>query len=249
MMFLVFEIVLLATKLVPRWAVREGGKIIQKNAFMPIFFQQDIDATTRLAIWKIEEDEAFFDVPLQRSITHPHKRLQHLAGRYLLRYLFPRFPLDLIRIADTRKPFLPDEAYHFSISHCDEYAAVIVSRNNRVGIDVEAELKKVERIRHKFIGKEEEKLGESLSPGVPFPMLVWSMKEALFKWYGKGGLDFRTHMQVQSIQENEPSVFHLQAHFLKEEAIQVSLTARQFEGLCLCFISTPTDGASNRLSD
>ena len=73
---------------------------------MPLFFQQDIDDTTRLAIWKIEEEEAFFHVPLQREITHPHKRLQHLAGRYLLKYLFPDFPTELIRIADTRKPFL-----------------------------------------------------------------------------------------------------------------------------------------------
>ena len=60
---------------------------------MPVFYQQTINEQTKLAIWKIEEDEAFFlqHVPLQRSITHPHKRLQHLAGRYLLGYLFPRF--------------------------------------------------------------------------------------------------------------------------------------------------------------
>jgi hypothetical protein len=47
---------------------------------MPLFFQQQVNAHTGLAIWKIEEDEGFFDVPLQRTITHPHKRLQHLAG-------------------------------------------------------------------------------------------------------------------------------------------------------------------------
>ena len=76
---------------------------------MPIFFQQDIDADTKLAVWKIEEEESFFAVPLQREITHPHKRLQHLSGRYLLRFLFPEFPLDLIKIANTRKPYLEDE--------------------------------------------------------------------------------------------------------------------------------------------
>ena len=95
---------------------------------MPIFYQQDIDDSTKLGIWKIEEDEDFFleQVPLQRDITHPHKRLQHLAGRFLLKYLFPDFPVKLIKIADTKKPFLEDEAYHFSISHCDDYAAAIV---------------------------------------------------------------------------------------------------------------------------
>ena len=108
---------------------------------MPLFYQQDINATTKLAIWHIEEDEAFFiaKVPLQSNITHPHKRLQHLAGRYLLRFLFPDFPNEEILIATTRKPFLPDEQYHFSISHCGDFAAAIVSKNERVGIDIEIE--------------------------------------------------------------------------------------------------------------
>ena len=116
---------------------------------VPIFFQQDIDHCTKLAIWKIEEVEDFFlqQVPLQREITHPHKRLQHLAGRYLLKYLFPEFPVSLIQIADTRKPFLDDEAYHFSISHCANFAAVIVSKENRVGVDIELATQKVERIK------------------------------------------------------------------------------------------------------
>ena len=96
---------------------------------MPLVYQQNINATTKLGVWHIEEDEGFFlgQVSLQREITHPHKRLQHLAGRYLLKELYPDFPYDLIRIADTRKPFLENEVYHFSISHCGPYAAVMLS--------------------------------------------------------------------------------------------------------------------------
>jgi hypothetical protein len=40
-------------------------------------------------------------------VTHPLKRLQHLAGRFLLQFLCPGFPYELIRIADTAKPYLP----------------------------------------------------------------------------------------------------------------------------------------------
>ena len=82
-----------------------------------------------MGIWKIEEPESFFkgNVPQHRDVTHPHKRLQHLAGRFLLQYLFPDFPYGLIQIADTNKPYLPNEQYHFSISHCGDYAAAIVS--------------------------------------------------------------------------------------------------------------------------
>ncbi len=106
---------------------------------MPLFYQHNINESTRLGIWHIEEDEAFFlkRVPLKRDVSHPLKRLQHLAGRYLLTELFPDFPLDEILIADTRKPYLADEQYHFSISHCGTFAAAIVSTRHRVGIDVE----------------------------------------------------------------------------------------------------------------
>jgi len=120
---------------------------------MPLVYQQNINSSTKLGIWHIIEEESFFlaEVPLQREITHPHKRLQHLAGRMLLRTLFPDFPYDLIRIADTRKPYLENESYHFSISHCGDYAAVIVSKDHRVGIDIERINEKVERIQHKFL--------------------------------------------------------------------------------------------------
>jgi 4'-phosphopantetheinyl transferase EntD len=133
------------------------GKITVNFQIMPIFFQQDIDDDTRLGIWKIEEDEDFFlkSVVLQRNVSHPHKKLQHLAGRYLLKYLFPDFPLFLILIADTRKPYLENEAYHFSISHCGDFAAAIVSKTKRVGVDIEIPTEKIIRISHKFLNQQE----------------------------------------------------------------------------------------------
>ena len=87
---------------------------------MPLVYQQNINEVTKLAVWHITESEDFFlpVVTVSNNISHPHKRLQHLAGRYLLVELFEDFPLELIRIADTRKPFLPGDPFHFSISHC-----------------------------------------------------------------------------------------------------------------------------------
>ncbi len=116
---------------------------------MPLFYDK-INGNAKIAIWHIAEEKNFFlqKVPLQREITHPHKQLQHLAGRYLLQHLYPDFPYHLIEIADTRKPFLPNEGYHFSISHCGDYAAVIVSKDHRVGIDIELVPPKVEKIKH-----------------------------------------------------------------------------------------------------
>lgn len=181
---------------------------------MPVFFQHQINETTRLGIWKIEENEAFFrgNVPLHREVTHPHKRMQHLAGRFLLQYLFPAFPYELIEIADTRKPYLKDEQLHFSISHCGDYAAAIVSRFQRVGIDIEMPVEKLRRIRYKFLKEEEVARFPTLQGESELEMLtrLWSAKEAVFKWYGLGKLDFREDMPLFRGKDMDSLICHFQ---------------------------------------
>lgn len=206
---------------------------------MPIFFQQPINENTRLGIWKIEETEEFFldSVPLQKEVNHPHKRLQHLSGRFLLRFLYPGFPYELIRIADTRKPYLPDEQYHFSISHCGDYAAAIVSTKQRVGIDIEIPTEKILRIQDKFLAEEEKGLLKTIDPtseiGNPkFPTLLWSAKEAVFKWYGDGGVDFRKHIQLKQMHESSETI---QCYFSKNET-SLDIHYRLFDHLAVCWV-------------
>ena len=136
------------------------------------------------------EDFFLKKVPLKRDVSHIQKRLQHLAGRYLLTELFQDFPLEEILIADTRKPYLAGEKYHFSISHFGHYAAAIVSSSSRVGVDVEKASPTIEKIRHKFLSESElvmafegiEKSGHRLRQLT----LLWSAKESVFKWYSLG---------------------------------------------------------------
>jgi len=175
---------------------------------LPLVYQHTINSATKIGLWHIAETEDFFlkKVPLKRDVSHPHKRLQHLAGRYLLPTLYEDFPLEEILIADTRKPFLPDEKYHFSISHCGNYAAAIVSVAQRVGVDIEQPTDKIFRICHKFLTDEEKMfLDEQMSPSqlLQLATLLWSSKEAMFKWFGDGGVDFRQHMLIQNIEGND----------------------------------------------
>jgi phosphopantetheinyl transferase len=212
---------------------------------MPIFFQQDIDESTKLAVWKIEETEDFFleHVPLQREITHPHKRLQHLAGRYLLQYLFPDFPISLIKIADTRKPYLENEAYHFSISHCNDYAAAIVSSSKRVGVDIEVPTPKVQKIMHKFLHEEEQLMfyretGSTALTNqnqVEKLTLLWNAKEAVFKWWSYGNVDFSEMIRLQP--------FTLQPHgmiegaFVSDRVLPLQLHYKILDGVSLAWIA------------
>ncbi len=203
---------------------------------MPIFFQHQINETTRLGIWKIEETEDFFkgSVPQHRDVTHPRKRLQHLAGRFLLQFLFPDFPYDLIQIADTRKPFLSGEQYHFSISHCGDYAAAIVSKDSRVGIDIEIPVEKIVRIRDKYLTSyEKSKWSVDVSkPDTDTLTLLWSCKEAVFKWFGDGGVDFREDILLQNINEKERKI---NCFFVKTKQ-ELTARYRQFNDLTLVWI-------------
>ena len=203
---------------------------------MPIFYQHRINDNTRLGIWKIEETEDFFkgNVPQHRDVTHPHKRIQHLAGRFLLQFLFPDFPYHLVQIADTDKPFLSGDEYHFSISHCGDYAAAIVSKEDRVGIDIEIPDKKIIRIRDKFLSPDE-KVKWSVEGSDPDPRtitLLWSCKEAVFKWYGDGGVDFSEQIQLKQ-QDNGNEI--VDCFFAKNQS-GLSVHYNMFDHLVLTWV-------------
>ena len=202
---------------------------------MPLFYQHNINDNTKLAVWYITENEDFFleKVPLQIFVSHPHKRLQHLAARYLLEILQPGFPFHLIEIADSKKPLLPNGEFHFSVSHCGNYAAAIVSENKLVGIDVELITPRVERIKNKFLSENEIKVLPECN--TQFLTLCWSAKEAIFKWYGKGKVDFKNNMVIDrlSYQKQEGSIH---AHFDKGERTDLIVEFRFFENLCLAWV-------------
>ncbi len=211
---------------------------------MAIFFQHTINDDTKLGIWKIEEQEDFFlrSVPLKREVSHPYKRLQHLAGRYLLPVLFDDFPLEEIKVADTRKPFLHDEKYHFSISHCGNYAAAIASDTHRVGIDIELVTSRLLGIKQKFLNEEER---GHIQQWEDFPKIylelvtmLWSAKEAIYKWYGDGKLNFKEDMRL-----NGPIIYEadnwitMSFAFSKLNIVkELTINAKTMSGLVLTYV-------------
>ena len=207
---------------------------------MALFYQHNINETTRLGIWHIEEPAEFFleKVPLQRNITHPHKRLQHLAARWLLQHLFPDFPYHEILVADTRKPYLPGEQYHFSISHTGDYAAAIVSSQQRVGLDIERLSPKIDAIAHKFLHERDIIFMQAAKlDGMPYKNLVafmWGAKECLYKWHGMGGIDFKQHLQLTGPPvKTTGSCIQMPFAFKKDEYFPVNVAGQFFTDIQL----------------
>lgn len=209
---------------------------------MPLFYQHNINDSKRLAVWHITEDEDFFlqKVSGQNEIMHPHKRLQHLAGRYLLQFLQSDFPFQDIRIAPSKKPFVLQDNLHFSLSHCKDYAAAIISKDSPVGIDVEWILPKIERVKERFLSppeldlcqSESNKRQESLYKMVT---LFWCAKECIYKWDGRGQLSFKRNMKIHEIVFEKQEGF-LGADFIKDQKIALHLPFRFFGDLCLAWV-------------
>lgn len=181
------------------------------NLLVPLFYQQHINQDTQIAIWKIEEDEHFFlqKVQLQREISNLQKRLQHLAARYLLCYLYDDFSLNRVVVSENGKPFLPNAEYHFSISHSKNFAAVIISKTKNVALDIEMLDNKVERIINKFLNETEKQqmLQTIKNKGFEYlPTLLWSAKETMFKFYAEGNVDFKTMLRIDIDSLNEQSL-------------------------------------------
>ena len=222
----------------------QTGESASKIAQVPLLYQENIGEHTRLALWKIEEEEAFFSatVPVHRPIAHPHKRLQHLAGRYLLTHLYPGFPSALILIAGTRKPFLEGQPYQFSISHAGDYAACIVSTCCNAGIDVELASEKVTAIRRKFLSQHD---AQALCPGSNEPApgmteltIAWSTKEAVYKGYGKGEVDFKRDIVLEA-HSRQGDTGIMECTFGKPAARQIRVYYRLFGHLVLAWIAEP----------
>lgn len=203
---------------------------------VPIIYHHQLTNQTQVAVWLIQEQESFFldKVPVQAHITHPKKRLQHLAGRYLLQYLYPDFPYEQITIADTKRPFLPKHAIQFSISHTGNYASAIVSKSSQVGVDIEPPTARIFTIVHKFLSSHEQQLIKHYCRIHHADVTImfttaWCVKEALYKWLAQANVNFIQSFKIINIQG---SIVFCEVHFNNQViAIQLQFTCNH--NLCM----------------
>lgn len=164
---------------------------------MPLLKEWTHDTFDKYSIWKIEESEDFFieKTGIQSQKASERKRIEHLAGRFLLKYLEPQFPLDLIHKDDHDKPRLPNNELNFSISHSFPYVAVALSTKKECGIDIQVWHPRMLSLQKKFLSIEEQ---DFFANDPKLVTLAWCIKEAAYKWQGMRGVEFIEHMPIHS---------------------------------------------------
>ena len=171
---------------------------------MPVILNKIIDEHTRLAVWKIEETEEQLFCGLQlksheldfiASLNNGKRLLHWLSTRLLLRTMLQTNDYIDSRMDDQGKPYLVNGDYQISFSHSFDYASVMISKDKQVGVDIELIKDKIQKIKNKFL-KTTELSGLPEQNNTLALYICWCAKEAIYKWYGKKGLEFKQHIDI-----------------------------------------------------
>lgn len=169
---------------------------------MPLYREWSSDAYSLAAIWKIEEPESFFTerTGIVSDIKNDKRRIERLAGRFLLKHLQHDFPLLNIYSDEHDKPRVDGNNYFFSISHSWPYVAAVVSPYVECGIDIQVWHPRMEALQNKFLNEGERQL---FNNDTRLITLAWSVKEAAYKWQGRRGVEFDEHLLIEKFEPRE----------------------------------------------
>ncbi len=178
---------------------------------MPLYKSITTADETHVLVWKITESlEQLTDEIALKEVCQTRvdgmKSEQHRRGFLSVRKLLQEIgytDFDLYYDNDG-KPRLKD-GRNISITHSYSFSAIIVSPHN-VGIDMEMQREKVITIADKFIEPEFEYLDPThLTDYMQRLIVIWGVKEALFKMISREGMSFKQNMYVHpfTMQDSE----------------------------------------------
>lgn len=169
---------------------------------MPLYKSIAVAENTQVHIWKITEslDMLYQSVGLKDVCLarfEGMKSEQHKKGFLSVRMLLQHIgytDFDLYYSQDG-KPHLND-GRNISITHSYGFSAIIVSDADS-GIDMEMRREKVIKIADKFIDREFDYLDDAdTTEYVRKLIVIWGVKESLYKMFSRNGLSFRENIYV-----------------------------------------------------
>ncbi len=138
-----------------------------------------------------------------RNISHNKRRCEFLSIRKAIQFVFDEE--EYITYSNNGKPSLAISGHRISISHSKGLLGIIIHPTLEVGIDLQHESPKIFKIKNRFMSPEE------LTPETDqeWPLLAyWCAKEALYKYYSKGHVEFNKNLFVAPFSLQESGMMH-----------------------------------------
>ena len=170
---------------------------------MGLFLKKKLENEATIGVWHITESE---EELTQLSATPTDEmeeisfiksaslRRQRLAVRALLNTLFEE--KVYLSHHDNGKPYLENNPVNISITHTDQFVAVILHEDQDCGIDIESLDRDFSAVEKKALSEDEiedledEKRNEQLA-------IYWCAKEAIFKRVSAYHVDFAEQIEVE----------------------------------------------------
>ena len=190
---------------------------------MALYLRKRLENKAEIAVWQVTETEdelrnlvsvptdELEEISLYRNESH---RKQKLAVRALLNEMFEE--KMYLNHHDNGKPYLENSVTNISITHTENYVAVIISDDDELGIDIESLDRDFSAVEQKALSEDEiddlekEKRNEQLA-------IYWCAKEAIFKRMSQNRVVFAEQIEVEKFNlrkegELEATFIHKDEH-------------------------------------
>ena len=191
---------------------------------MALYLKKELENEATIAVWKITETEQelieLSSTPSDEMeeisyISSEALRKQRLAVRALLNELFE----DKVYLShhENGKPYLENMATNISITHTNEYVAVILHEEEEVGIDIECQDRDFSAVEKKALSEDEiddldeDRKNEQLA-------IYWCAKEAIFKRVSAFRMDFAEQIEVEKFRPRGEG--ELEATFIHKDGYE-----------------------------
>ena len=177
-----------------------------------------------LGVWKIEEDLQVLLDFVQMDLEEKKKYDSFMSMSRKLEFLSVRALLAELLGKDARivynknnKPFLKDGSRFISISHSHKLSSILLSTNEKVGIDLEFMSSNISTFSFKFINRRE-KITKNHDLRKYHLYIHWCAKEALYKICDKEGISVRKNLTIEpfDVQESGEIKGHVRTKKINE---------------------------------
>ena len=155
------------------------------------------------------------DVASAMRFQNEKRRREHLAWRRIVRReLGAKVHIDY---NDVGAPVVDVENRWISVAHGGESVAVAIA-DKPVGVDIESLSRDFDRVAPRYMTPEE----MALSDDMHWSCYVWCAKEAMYKLYGRRGVELRGELRVESIDTRSLTIYGGMAN-MAQAVVEISL--------------------------
>ena len=188
---------------------------------MALYLRKRLENKAEIAVWHVTETEEellnITSVPTDELeeislFRNESQRKQKLAVRALINEMFEE--RMYLNHHDNGKPYLENCATNISITHTDNYVAVITHEEEEVGIDIESLERDFSAVEKKALSEEEiedledEKKNEQLA-------IYWCAKEAIYKRMSQNRVVYAEQIEVEKFNVRKEG--ELEATFIHKD--------------------------------